>query len=83
MQHLINVELNDGTLPGSPHNNSSNRRLCVEGEYDLRGFIDCVQKMVYTGSWAVEAVSEKLARLPLKEFNISPFNTSLEAFEGP
>ena len=40
LQYLINVELNDGTLPGSPnHDPSRARRFCGEGEFDIKGFI--------------------------------------------
>ena len=45
LQYLINVELNDGTLPGSPrHDPSRARRFCGEGEFDIKGFIKCVNK---------------------------------------
>jgi sugar phosphate isomerase/epimerase len=82
LQHLVNVELNDGTLPGSPGHDPSNRRWCGEGEYDVRGFIDCVKKMGYTGPWAVEVISEKLAGLPLKEVCTRAFDTSMAEFSG-
>ena len=50
LQYLINVELNDGTLPGSPrHDPSRARRFCGEGEFDIKGFITCVNK------WAILA----------------------------
>jgi sugar phosphate isomerase/epimerase len=80
LQYLINVELNDGTLPGSPQYDPSNRRFCGEGEYDIRGLIQCVQKMGYTGPWAVEVIAEKLAALPLEELSTRAFQTSLAAF---
>jgi hypothetical protein len=36
--------------------------------------------MGYTGPWAVEVMSEKLAGLPLEELNRRAFNTTLEEF---
>ena len=66
LEYLTSVELNDGTLPGSPNHDPSNRRFCGEGEYDIQGFINCVKNMGYNGPWGVEVISEKLAMLPLR-----------------
>ncbi len=82
LEYLLNVELNDGTLPGSPRHDPSNRRFCGEGEYDIRGLIQCVQDMGYCGPWAVEVISEKLAPLPLEELSMRAFDTSLAMFSG-
>jgi sugar phosphate isomerase/epimerase len=81
LKYLTNVELNDGTLPGSPNHDPTNRKFCGEGEYDIKGFINCVTNMGYTGPWGVEVISEKLALLPLKEMCTRAFNTSLAEFE--
>jgi len=80
LKYLIGVELNDGTLPGSPHHDPSNRRFCGEGEYDIKGLIHCVKNIGYTGSWGVEVISEKLAPLPLKELSTRAFNTTMAEF---
>jgi sugar phosphate isomerase/epimerase len=80
LKHLTNVELNDGTLPGSPNHDPSNRRFCGEGEYDIRGFIDCLKNMGYAGPWGVEVISEKLAILPLKEMSAKAFGTTMAQF---
>jgi sugar phosphate isomerase/epimerase len=82
MQYLINVELNDGTLPGSPkHDPSRARRFCGEGEFDIKGFITCVNQMGYTGPWAVEVFSEELVGLSLDELNTQAFQTTMAQFE--
>ena len=80
LKYLTNVELNDGILPGSPDHDPSNRRFCGEGEYDIKGFINCVTNMGYTGPWGVEVISEKLALLPLKELSERAFNTTIAEF---
>jgi sugar phosphate isomerase/epimerase len=80
LKYLIGVELNDGTLPGSPHHDPSNRRFCGEGEYDIKGLIHCVKNMGYTGPWGVEVISEKLAPLPLKELSTRAFNPTMAEF---
>ena len=83
LQYLINVELNDGTLPGSPrHDPSRARRWCGEGEFDIQGLIQCVSKMGYTGPWAVEVYSEELVGLSLEEMNTQAFKTTMAQFEG-
>ena len=82
LQYLINVELNDGTLPGSPrHDPSRARRFCGEGEFDIKGFIQCVSKMGYTGPWAVEVISKELAGLSLEELNTRAYETTMAQFE--
>lgn len=80
LEYLTNVELNDGTLPGSPNHDPSNRRFCGEGEYDIKGLINCVRNMGYRGPWAVEVISEKLAALPLKELSTRAFDTTIAEF---
>jgi len=83
LQYLINPELNDGTLPGSPrHDPSRARRFCGEGEYDIKGFIKCIRNMGYTGPWAVEVFSEELVGLSLEEVNTRAFTTTMAQFEG-
>jgi len=80
LKYLTNVELNDGTLPGSLNHDPSNRRFCGAGDYDIKGFIHCVNNMGYTGPWGVEVISEKLAILPLKELSTRAFNTTIAEF---
>jgi sugar phosphate isomerase/epimerase len=83
LQYLINLELNDGTLPGSPrHDPSRARRFCGEGEFDIKGFIKCANEMGYTGPWAVEVFSEELAGLSLEELNSRAFETTMAQFQN-
>lgn len=83
LQYLVNVELNDGTLPGSPHHDSSGaRRLCGEGEYDIRGFIDAVRKAGYTNPWAVEVFSHELTGWSLDELNTKAYQSTIAEFSG-
>ena len=82
LRYLINLELNDGTLPGSPRYDPSRaRRFCGEGEFDIKGFIQQVLKMGYTGPWAVEVFSKELTSLSLDELNARAFQTSMAQFE--
>jgi len=82
LPYLINVELNDGTLPGSPmHDPSKARRFCGEGEFDIKGFIKSVKKTGYTSPWAVEVFSQELVGLSLEEINTQAFKTTMAEFE--
>lgn len=81
LQYLMGIELNDGALPGSPlHDPSRMRRFCGEGDFDIQGLIGCVLKMGYTGPWAVEVMSEELARIPLQELSNRAFQTTMAEF---
>lgn len=83
LQYLINVELNDGALPASPlYDPSRARRFCGDGDFDIKGFIACIQHMGYTGPWAVEVFSQELAGLPLETLNTQAFNTTIAQFEA-
>jgi len=81
LQYLLNVELNDGNRPGTPQDDPSGRKFCGEGNYDIRGFIQCVQGLGYRGPWAVEVMSEGLAELPLHELSRRAFDTTRAEFD--
>ncbi len=82
LQYVISLELNDGTLPGSPNRDPSReRRFCGEGEFDIKGFINCFDDMGYTGPWAVEVFSKELPGLSLEALNTHPFETTIAQFE--
>lgn len=83
LQYLLNFELNDGFAPDSPkHDPSGMRKFCGEGEFDIRGLIQCADKMGYVGPWAVEVFSEEVARLPLQEAARRAFQTTIAQFEA-
>lgn len=82
IQYLINVELNDGAPPGSPHYDPSGaRKFCGEGEFDIKGFIATVNQMGYKGPWAVEVFSPELVGWSLEALNTKAFETTIAQFE--
>lgn len=84
-QYIISVELNDGTFdcPWSLHEDTVNhRRLCGEGEFDVRGFIWAMQHAGYRGPWGIEVLSEELRKWPLEKLTTQAFGTTLEQFRG-
>jgi sugar phosphate isomerase/epimerase len=81
LKYLLNIELNDGALPGSPlYDPSRARRFCGEGDFQIKELIHCVQEMGYAGPWAVEVMSEELTKIPLKELARRAFDTTMAAF---
>jgi sugar phosphate isomerase/epimerase len=83
LKYITSVELNDGTFtcPWSLHEDTINhRRLCGEGEFDVRGFITAVRKTGYAGPWGIEVLSEELRKLPLHELTTRAFNTTIAQF---
>jgi sugar phosphate isomerase/epimerase len=83
-KYLISVELNDGTFeaPWSLHEDTVNhRRLCGEGEFDIRGFIEAVQKAGYSGPFGIEVLSEELRKWPLEKLTTRAFETTISHFQ--
>ncbi len=84
-KYIISVELNDGTFecPWSLHEDTVNhRRLCGQGEFDVKGFIAAVQDAGYHGPWGVEVLSEELRKWPLDRLTTQAFETTLAQFSS-
>jgi sugar phosphate isomerase/epimerase len=82
-QYIISVELNDGTFecPWSLHEDTVNhRRLCGEGEFDVKGFIAAMQDAGYRGPWGIEVLSEELRKWPLERLTTQAFETTMAQF---
>lgn len=82
-RYFVSVELNDGTFtaPWNLHEDTINhRRFCGDGEFDVKGFIECVRQAGYTGPWGIEVLSEELRKLPLEEVTTRAFHTTMAQF---
>lgn len=80
---IAGAELDDGTLAtvGDPISDTlDRRRLCGEGEFDLRGFISAVQATGYDGPWGVEIISEEQRSRTLEEAAQRSFLTTRAQF---
>jgi sugar phosphate isomerase/epimerase len=85
LQYVFGVEVNDGNFKDVACNASAgtrreliaNRKFCGEGEFDIRGFVEAVEKTGYTGPWGVEIFSEDLLTTPLEELATRAFNTTM------
>jgi sugar phosphate isomerase/epimerase len=83
-EYITSVELNDGTLEcsWSLHQDTVNhRRLCGEGEFDVKGFIAAIQDAGYEGPWGIEVLSEELRKWPLERLTTRAFQTTMAQFK--
>ena len=84
IEYIVGVELNDGTFeaPWDLHEDTVNhRRLCGEGEFDVRGFVHSVQQAGYRGPWGIEVLSQELRQWPLEKLTSRAFSTTLAQFQ--
>jgi sugar phosphate isomerase/epimerase len=84
-RYLVGVEINDGTFkaPWSLYEDTINhRRLCGEGEFDIRGLIASVQRAGYTGPYGIEVLSQELRKKPLQEVTRRAFETTMAQFRS-
>jgi sugar phosphate isomerase/epimerase len=83
LEYFFAVELNDGTFtaPWSLHEDTINhRRLCGEGEFDVRGFLDHVWKAGYRGPIGIEVLNKEFRTRPLDEIATRSFSTTMAQF---
>jgi sugar phosphate isomerase/epimerase len=83
LHRITSIELNDGTFeaPWSLHEDTINhRRLCGEGEFDVKNFVVAMQKAGYMGPWGIEVLNEELRSKPLDELTTRAFKTTLAQF---
>ena len=82
-QYLLSVEINDGTFeaPWSLHEDTVNhRRFCGEGEFDVRGFVECLLRAGYKGPWGIEVLSQELRDKPLEYATTHAFQSTMAQF---
>src|SRR6202046_2778979 len=83
LKYMLGVEINDGTFkaPWSlPEQTIHNRRLCGEGEFDVKGFVRAILQAGYQGPWGIEVLNEDLRKKSLGEAATSAFNTTIAQF---
>lgn len=84
-RYLVGVEINDGTFkaPWSLYEDTINhRRLCGDGEFDIKGFIENVQRAGYPGPYGIEVLSQELRKKPLEEVTRRAFETTMAQFRS-
>jgi sugar phosphate isomerase/epimerase len=82
-RYLGGIEINDGTFkcPWPLHEDTINhRRLCGEGEFDVKGFVTLMLKAGYDGPWGIEVLNEEFRKKPLDEIVTRAFSTTMAQF---
>jgi sugar phosphate isomerase/epimerase len=70
LRFIGGIEINDGTFtaPWSLFEDTINhRRLCGEGEFNVRGFVTALLDAGYKGPWGIEVLNSELRKLPPQE----------------
>jgi sugar phosphate isomerase/epimerase len=63
------IEINDGTLQAPwdlVTDTVNHRRLCGEGEFDVRGFVTTMLAAGYSGPWGIEVLNAEMRTWPLE-----------------
>ncbi len=80
---LCSIEINDGTFkaPWDLHEDTINhRRLCGEGEFDVRGFVRTMLAAGYQGHWGIEVLNAKMREWPLEQLTGRVYTTTRAQF---
>lgn len=83
LRYLRGIEINDGTFecPWDMHEDTINhRRLCGEGEFDVKGFVALMLQAGYDGPWGIEVLNEEFRKKPLEEIVTRAFSTTMAQF---
>jgi sugar phosphate isomerase/epimerase len=79
---LAGIELNDAGMEGSKIriDDANPRTFCGEGDFDIKGFVKCVQESGYRGPWGVEVIGQDLVSMTLREVTERAFSTTKAQF---
>jgi sugar phosphate isomerase/epimerase len=67
---LGGVEINDGTFQAPwdlVEDTVNHRRLCGEGEFDVRGFVKTMLDAGYSGPWGIEVLNKEMRTWPIEQ----------------
>jgi sugar phosphate isomerase/epimerase len=83
LSFLQGVEINDGylrNLPDFVDETTNHRKLCGEGEFDIRGFIDVMLDHGYTGPWGIEVLNAEIREWPLQKLVHRAWESTINQF---
>ncbi|HZO21279.1 MAG TPA: sugar phosphate isomerase/epimerase family protein [Steroidobacteraceae bacterium] len=84
-EYFFGLELNDGYLRTPPGmdlvtETTSHRKLCGQGEFDIKGFTGKLSSSAYRGPVGIEVLSQELRSWPLEKTATTAFNTTRAQF---
>ncbi|MDX6300964.1 MAG: hypothetical protein QOF53_2178 [Nocardioidaceae bacterium] len=80
------VELNDAPAPRSTdlfHDTIHHRVLCGAGAFDVKGFVETLRRIGFSGPWGVEILSDAHRGRPLQEALVDAHRTTMALFDTP
>jgi sugar phosphate isomerase/epimerase len=83
-QYWAGVEINDGfirSMPNFVEETTQYRKLCGEGQFDVKGFVSKVRAAGWSGPWGIEVLSGELRRRPIDEVTERAYKTTREQFQ--
>lgn len=83
-RYIKAMELDDGYLESTQDlltETLHHRKLCGEGEFDVKGFIRVLQDIGYGGPWGIEVLSAELRMLPMDEMITRAYDTTIAQFQ--
>ncbi|HSS98198.1 MAG TPA: sugar phosphate isomerase/epimerase family protein [Terriglobales bacterium] len=82
-KYLFGAEIEDGSFDPTSDTKKPivDRTFCGEGEFDIDGFIQAINKTGYPGPWGVEIFSQELVDKPLNELATRSFKTASKQIE--
>ena len=84
-EYFLGVEINDGYIRNLPtpdlvEETTQYRRLCGQGEFDVKGFTSLMPKSHYSGPVGIEVLSKDLRAWPLEKTARTAFETTAAQF---
>jgi sugar phosphate isomerase/epimerase len=84
-QYFLGLEINDGYLKAPPgmelvEETTEHRKLCGDGEFDIKGFLALLPQSGYRGPVGIEVLSKELRSWPLEAVTTTAYRTTLAQF---
>jgi sugar phosphate isomerase/epimerase len=84
-QYFLGLEINDGYLKAPPgmdlvEETTGHRKLCGDGEFDIKGFLALLPTSGYRGPVGIEVLSKELRSWPLEKTATTAYRTTLAQF---
>ena len=84
-EYFLGLEINDGYLKNLPttdlvEETTQYRRLCGQGEFDIKGFLAYLPKSPYKGPVGIEVLSKELRPIPLEKAAKLAYDTTAAQF---
>jgi sugar phosphate isomerase/epimerase len=85
-EYFLGLEINDGYIRNLPtkdlvEETTQYRRLCGQGEFDIKGFLKYMPSSPYQGPVGIEVLSKELRAWPLEKTARTAYDTTAAQFQ--